>query len=57
MIEKVKSALWFAILVIFVFFIMRGLDWIVPRPPAKVFVCVEDFNGKHGCTEYKQEKP
>jgi hypothetical protein len=43
-----------AVFVAFAVSVMIGVQHVLPSPPQKILVCIEDVNGEHDCTEYKR---
>ena len=54
--EILKQFLFMAAFVVFALLVFRGIEWIIPSPPAKVIICIEDSKGEHDCSEYKTSK-
>jgi len=34
---------------------IKAVEWVVPSPPYKYYICVEDYNGKHDCVDQMKE--
>lgn len=37
------------------FTVMRGIDYLIPAPPTKYYIFIEDKDGEHSCDEYKTD--
>jgi hypothetical protein len=56
MVEQIKSIAKLVAICFIIIASFRVAEYFMPPPSIKVLVCIEDYNKKHDCTEYKSKE-